>query len=531
MKPRILAWVVLIFLSASVAWSETDRGQKDLPIESPPPGLQPVWRIYRPVKYLKIEPYNIHVLGTATVSDWMMRESHLLITNMVAALTRAEDREKLAGHQAFLITDADPALPGTTGQRNGGGKGRSLFNEELVCREAVDTIRPTLAPAYRGWNTPVHEFGHSIEFALGLQARSDALFSKHVKNYNPKVAREYFAWAVEAWFESASHSKGRGAMPKWQYDYLATVFSAANTWKPDNTPRAGRDGGSRQGNLAAGATLLELAAQGPLTLFTARKGAVMPNGSDQTNNLGEGDKALLLSGKSLTDLRGLSTLRVVDEGKERPIGEVRRLHLFFNHNQIQSIPDEIAALKNVVFLYFENNQLSALPRALMQMDSLEGMYFTANRFTEIPPFVFDMTRLKKLQFSKNRIRVLPPAIGQLTELRHFNMSNNQIETIPDSIANLTRLRVCDLSDNRIAALPEAFGRVQIVNQLRVRNNPLASLPAGFATMRATIDITGTKIDPAKLSPELRARISTEKPPGSKEPDKIIVAKPEKEKKR
>ena len=80
-------------------------------------------------------------------------------------------------------------------------------------------------------------------------------------------------------------------------------------------------------------------------------------------------------------------------------------------------------------------------------------------------------------------------------------------------------------------LQEHWPRFERAYQLRVRNNPLASLPAGFATMRATIDITGTKIDPAKLSPELRARIGTEKPPGSKEPDKIIVAKPEKEKKR
>ncbi|MBL9200276.1 MAG: hypothetical protein JNL39_07200, partial [Opitutaceae bacterium] len=69
--------------------------------------------------------------------------------------------------------------------------------------------------------------------------------------------------------------------------------------------------------------------------------------------------------------------------------------------------------------------------------------------------------------------------------------------------------------------------VQIVNQLRVRNNPLTTLPRGFATMRATIDITGTKIDPATLPPELRAKISTEKPPGSKDPDSIVVTKPEK----
>jgi hypothetical protein len=219
----------------------SETAPQELRIEQPPAGIKLAWPIYRPVKYLEIKPYGIHLLGTASVSDWMMRESYDLIFQMVSALRNAEDRAKFTGHQAFVITDADPALPGTAGQRNGGSKGRSLFNEALVCTEAVDTIRPDHAPEYRGWNTPVHEFGHAIEFMLGLQRRSDALFSKHARNYNPKVAREYFAWAVEAWFESSKATKSRDAMPDWQRDYLSTIFSAENKWKPDNSPRAGRD--------------------------------------------------------------------------------------------------------------------------------------------------------------------------------------------------------------------------------------------------------------------------------------------------
>ena len=277
-----------------------------------------------------------------------------------------------------------------------------------------------------------------------------------------------------------------------------------------------------------GAVSLQDFAQGnPLPLFTASKGVVMPNNIDQTNNLQQGDKALLLSGKQLTDLTGITRLQVLDGTTPVPITSVRRLHLFLNRNQISRIPPEFADLDNVVFLYCEHNRLNDLPRELLDMDSLEGMYFTGNRFTAIPGFVFDMVRLKKLQFSQNRITQLPPAIGNLKELRHFNMANNLIPEIPSTIANLTRLRVCDLSSNPISALPESFGKVQIVNQLRVRNTNLTSLPEGFATMRATIDITGSKIDPAKLSPLLRARINTEKPPGSKELDKIIVHKPTK----
>jgi len=151
----------------------------------------------------------------------MMKESYVLISNMVAALKHPEDQRRFRGHQAFIITDVDPDLTqigSIPGHRNTGGNGFSLFNEALVCTKAVDTIRPNNPPEYRGWNTPVHEFGHSIEITLGLQSRSNTLFKEKVKSYNSKNAREYFAWATQKWF-GCDHVPGRGraAMPDWEY--------------------------------------------------------------------------------------------------------------------------------------------------------------------------------------------------------------------------------------------------------------------------------------------------------------------------
>ncbi|MFA5191337.1 MAG: hypothetical protein WC740_11460 [Verrucomicrobiia bacterium] len=219
-----------------------ENGPRSVPkIEKPPAGVQTIWLFYKPTQYLQIQEFKIHVFGTATVSEWMMRESYVLIHNMVAALKRDEDRRKFAGHQAFLITDADPDLTqigAVPGHRNTGGRGFSLFNEVLVCAKAVDTIRPNAPPAYRGWNTPVHEFGHAIEHTLKLESRSDKLFSKNTPNYNSKVAREYFAWATGKWFASDRvGSPGRKALPKWEYDYLATIFSEDNEWVPNQAPR------------------------------------------------------------------------------------------------------------------------------------------------------------------------------------------------------------------------------------------------------------------------------------------------------
>ena len=44
-------------------------------IQSPPIGVHNRWPIYDFTQYLYLEKYDLHVLGTPDVSEWMMRES------------------------------------------------------------------------------------------------------------------------------------------------------------------------------------------------------------------------------------------------------------------------------------------------------------------------------------------------------------------------------------------------------------------------------------------------------------------------
>ena len=54
------------------------------------------------------------------------------------------------------------------------------------------------------------------------------------------MKREYFAWASETWFNSSRSKVTRDKMPKWQYDYLATIFDAANKWVPASVSQQGQ---------------------------------------------------------------------------------------------------------------------------------------------------------------------------------------------------------------------------------------------------------------------------------------------------
>ena len=259
-------------------------------------------------------------------------------------------------------------------------------------------------------------------------------------------------------------------------------------------------------------TLSEYAQQNPLVIQTVRSGEKIDLGKDnQVNNLKEGAKVLVLSGKHLSSVDGISALTVMDEGKPVLLTSVPELQLFLNNNDIEVVPEEFSLLGKVEFIYLNSNKIRAIPVAVTKMKSLQGMYFTKNRLTEIPVEIFAVKQLRKFQISRNRVKEIPAAFGNLVNLIHLNLADNEIASVPDSMANLTQLRVCDLSGNRLTQLPEAFSRVQILYQLRVRDNPLTTLPAGFAAMPGTIDITGTKIRMEDLSPELQAKISTEKP--------------------
>jgi hypothetical protein len=227
----VLLFVVLIIAEAALSASEQTESLP--PIACPPIGAHNRWPIYHFTQYLHIDKYDIHVLGTPEVSDWMMRESMNLVDQMVGALKSEEDRKKFAGHRNYLVTDVDPSIPGARkGHRNTGGNGFSMFNDYMTCCTSTDTLYPDAKPRKRAWNTPVHEFGHSVEHTLELKNRSDEVFKANIHNYDPKVAREYFAWAVQEWFESNPRRSPREKMVKWKYDYMASVFDEKNTWKP-----------------------------------------------------------------------------------------------------------------------------------------------------------------------------------------------------------------------------------------------------------------------------------------------------------
>lgn len=206
------------------------------PIVAKPSSVKTRWQgIHQFTRYLKVDKYNVHIVGTASVSDWMMRESCLFNEAIIAAIKYPSQRAKLSGFIAHLTTYKDRPIS-SSGQRSGGTYLATITCEDMVCGVSrTDPHVPSRAKQYRAWEVPTHEMGHAIEISLGLQSKSDLVYEANRDNYKPSLAREHFAWGTSSWFGSGGTSAGRNSMPQWEYNYLSRFFDAQNQWQPKCT--------------------------------------------------------------------------------------------------------------------------------------------------------------------------------------------------------------------------------------------------------------------------------------------------------
>lgn len=216
--------------------SDTPASVSATDIQSPPSGLQSYYNgTYTPTKYLKVSANDatLHLFGTSGVSDWMMIQSHEMLKNIVNAISEKKNRTLFNGFQAYVITNSDPVIPnGVSGQRNTGGRYSMVMNEVLVCATAVDTIRPNNAAEYRSWDTPIHEFGHSIQFALDLENFMEELESKNNSSYQSSLKQEYFPFAIQNWFDHQLKGNcGTDSLPEYEKALFTSIFNSKDVWR------------------------------------------------------------------------------------------------------------------------------------------------------------------------------------------------------------------------------------------------------------------------------------------------------------
>lgn len=200
-------------------------------------GLTAVNDLYDPVKYLYVEEFDMHILATEGVTDWTVLGAREMAVNMVRSIQAQSDRDKFKNHHFFVITEEDPDVPGAirTGHKNTGNAQYTVFTQDNICSIHAGSFNPTATPVWRAWNTPVHEFGHAIELALGKRNTTISTYEANTTWAVNSNGAEFFAWGMQAWFNANISKEGddyRESLPAYQQEYYGSIFDISDVWTP-----------------------------------------------------------------------------------------------------------------------------------------------------------------------------------------------------------------------------------------------------------------------------------------------------------
>jgi len=197
--------------------------------------------------------------------------------------------------------------------------------------------------------------------------------------------------------------------------------------------------------------------------------------TETINTLPEGIRQM----KNIVELEILNTgLTTLPEW----IGELTKLkslELQINR-KLTHLPASIGNLVNLERLILRTNILTRLPASIGNLRNLENLELNNNKLTTLPASIGNLTKLRTLDLSGNKLTTLPTSIGKLRNLEDLNLYLNKLTTLPESIGKLTELEYLNLSDNKLTTLPESIGNLKKLKEISL--DLLKSLPNSFATL-------------------------------------------------
>jgi GTPase SAR1 family protein len=122
-------------------------------------------------------------------------------------------------------------------------------------------------------------------------------------------------------------------------------------------------------------------------------------------------------------------LRVIEEAARN-----ERTKLNLSGNQLTSLPEEIAELKNLTELNLSENQLTSLPSEIVELKNLTELNLSENQLTSLPSEIVELKNLAELYLTGNQLTSLPLEIVELKNLTGLYLYGNPLESPPPEIA-------------------------------------------------------------------------------------------------
>ena len=102
------------------------------------------------------------------------------------------------------------------------------------------------------------------------------------------------------------------------------------------------------------------------------------------------------------------------------------LQLYVFNNQLESLPDSVGKLRNLVELLVFNNQLKSLPDSVGNLQNVQHFLAWNNTLTALPKTVGDMKSLIRVALRHNRLVDLPSSVSQWRNIEYLYVAGNPL---------------------------------------------------------------------------------------------------------
>lgn len=119
-------------------------------------------------------------------------------------------------------------------------------------------------------------------------------------------------------------------------------------------------------------------------------------------------------------------------------------------NSIDSIPEEIGKLTNLIELDLYNNCFTHIPNSIKSLKNLENLNFLGNNLSELNIKSGEFMKLKNINLGANKFETFPDELIHLSNIESIALWQNEIKTIPNDIVKLRELKKMYLRYNQIS---------------------------------------------------------------------------------
>lgn len=145
---------------------------------------------------------------------------------------------------------------------------------------------------------------------------------------------------------------------------------------------------------------------------------------------------------------------------------------------LTGLPAQVGDLAGLVDLNLNFNRLRSLPDQIGQLGGLKILRIGGvNELQSVPECIFKLENLVQLDLSGNKLRRVSKKVGELVHLTHLYLDSNHLERLPKNLDRLGELQVFSASMNPfISVVPPEMGQMMQLKRLDLSNTQIATLP-------------------------------------------------------